>query len=66
MRKYTDSALDAIQNNTAKLYAKLASVRPSDDLTRDDIRELMFCVEALRKEAKAEEHRRNRAKAGQA
>lgn len=62
MKLYTDMALTTIQENTAKLYAKLASIKPNDDLSREDIESLMYYIKAFGDEARTEEYRRERMK----
>lgn len=58
MKHYTNEALKTIQENTAKLYMKLAETKPSDDLTRDDIQSLMYYIKSFQDMARTEEHRR--------
>lgn len=58
MNMYSDEALKTIQEHTARLYAKLASTKPSEDITRDDIRELMYYIRAFKDMAHTEETRR--------
>lgn len=58
MKQYTSEALKTIQENTATLYAKLASIKPNDDLTRDDIQSLMYYIKAFGDAAHTEETRR--------
>lgn len=58
MKQYTDKALETIQEHTARLYAKLASTKPDDDFTRDDIRECMYYIKAFQDEARTEQTRR--------
>ena len=58
MKMYSNEALTTIQENTAKLYAKLASIKPTDDFTRDDIREAMYYIKAFQNAARTEENRR--------
>ena len=58
MKMYTNEALTTIQEHTANLYAKLASTKPTDDLTRDDIREIMYYIKAFQNAARTEETRR--------
>ena len=62
MKMYTDKALSTIQDNTAQLYAQMASVKPTDDLTHDDIRSIMYYLRAFQDMARTEETRRKIAK----
>ena len=58
MKMYTDEAITTIQENIGRLYAKMASVKPTDDLTRDDIRSIMYYLRAFQDMARTEETRR--------
>ena len=58
MKMYTDEALKKIQENAAMLYAKLASTKPTDEFTRDDIRSAMYYIKAFQNMARTEETRR--------
>lgn len=58
MKMYSDEALKTIQTNTANLYAKLASTKPNDDWSRDDIRSMMYYIKSFQDMARTEETRR--------
>ena len=53
-----DEALKNIREETKRLYAALASTKPSDGLTRDDIRSLMYYIKEFGMIAAAEQNRR--------
>ena len=58
MNKYSDEALATIRERTAKLYAKLANVNPSDELPSDDIADIMHYIKVLDNLARTEQTRR--------
>ena len=60
MKLYSDEALKNIKEETARLYAKMASVKPNDDLTRDDIRSIMYYIKEFQMMASTEQNRRKR------
>ena len=60
MKLYNDEALENIREETKRLYATLASTKPSDDLTRDDIRSLMYYIKEFGMMAATEQNRRKR------
>ena len=58
MYTYTDKGLATIRENTARLYAKLASLKPTDGFTLEDIQNTMYYLQSFADEAKREQHKR--------
>lgn len=57
---YTDSTLDKAIENAGESYVKLASVKPTEDFTLQDISNAMFLVKRFQEECISEKHRRER------
>ena len=55
---YTDTALETIDKETMRLYAKLANMKPTDELSLDDIRDIMFYLKTLDDEVRSEKFHR--------
>lgn len=60
MKLYSDEALKNIRGETERLYAALASTKPNDDLSRDDIRSLMYYIKEFGLMAATEQNRRKK------
>lgn len=58
MNKYSDKALATILESTARLYAKLANVQPGNELSSDDIANIMHYIKAFGNLAQTEQTRR--------
>ena len=56
--QYPDAALVTIDKETMRLYAKLARMKPTDELSLDDIRDIMYYLKAFDDEARSEIFRR--------
>ena len=52
MRYWSNEGIEAAKAKSAELNVKLASLKPSDDLDRDDIRNLMFILRQYELELK--------------
>lgn len=57
---YTDSTLDKAIEKAGESYVKLASVKPTEDFTLQDISNAMFFVKRFQEECISEKHRRER------
>ena len=55
---FSDKALVTAREEMQKLYAKLASTKPTDEWTRDDIRGLMTYLTLFDSECRHEQYRR--------
>lgn len=55
---YTDTALETIDKETMRLYAKMAQMKPTDELSLDDIRDIMYYLKAFNDEVRSEKFRR--------
>lgn len=51
---YTDTALETIDKETMRLYAKMAQMKPTDELSLDDIRDIMYYLKAFDDEVRSE------------
>ena len=56
----TDKSLDRAIEESGKSIAKLASVKPTDDFTLDDINHAIFFVKRFQEECISEKHKRER------
>lgn len=56
---YTDTALETIEKNTMRLYAKLAQMKPTDEFSHDEILEIMYYLKAFGDEARSEKFYRH-------
>ena len=59
MKLFTNEALFTADKRTLELYHKLASLKPTDEFTLDDIEAIMFYIRDYRGELKAEYRRRS-------
>lgn len=50
MRRWSDHGLDTGISSARKLYVKLSEYAPDDKLSRDDIRNLLFILNAYESE----------------
>lgn len=53
MKNFSDEAIKNAMNDADKMYAKLGSLKPTEELTREDIRTLMFIIEHYNSELKS-------------
>lgn len=56
----TDKSLDRSIEESGKTIAKLASVKPTDDFTSQDISNAIFFVKRYQEECISEKHKRER------
>ena len=57
---YTDKSLDNAIEEAGKSIVKLASTKPTDDLSLQDISNAIFFIKRFREECISEKHRRER------
>lgn len=60
MKTFTDKALVTAREEMQRLYVKLASTKPTDEWTRDDIRSLMTYLTLFDGECRYEQYKRER------
>lgn len=57
---YTDKSLDKVIEQANKSIVKLSSVKPTDDLSLQDISNAIFFIKRFQEECISEKHRRER------
>ena len=60
---YTDKNLDRAIEETGNTIAKLATVKPTDEFTLQDIQHTIFFVKRFQEECISEKHKRERERA---
>ena len=58
MKQYTNEALEKVEANAMELYRKLASLKPTDGFTLQDIENTMYYLKCFADEARHEQYMR--------